>query len=702
MVDGRAKVWTESSRRTFVLGALVGLLSLTCWMLAAGSRGAEIANVLALPLTAVSLAISLAALTSRPEADDPATAAAARRRLLQWSVGEQTETLRRMLLEAGKLEPANLRYGRMETVMWRSDGGRRRGSTREIASYYESLDIGRLVVLGEPGAGKTVTLAVLVLALAAREAQATPAEAPVRPVPVRLSLPTFDPGRDAVHVTDLELRRRFEAWVVAQIAVSTGEPAAVVAAMVGAGAVLPVLDGLDEMDASAEPPVRAAATIRALNCQASVVLAPVVVACRRDRYAEYGRLANGPGVKNVLEDAEVILLEPLTVAEVVAYLGRRFPAAPGGRTAHHRWAEVVSAIRADPLGPVAAALRSPLRLFLTVTAYHDAATRPAELLEVDRSLDDHLFARLIPATVLADQARGDLDPVKVERWLSTLARRLELQRRTGLSGTDLDVHAIGGGRSPVLARSAAAVLQMAVVGACLWTVVRLFEDYGQDGFASRTLAVLTVAAVALTGWRSFHPADELRLFSLAHLKDRSGRARFAAQVGLGVVVGVAAWAVAGASAPPFLVVVVGLAFGAGLGLGLGSGQPDAGRAPRHPSQVLRQMRTHHLVTGYSVGLVAGLGLGPVLMVGAATDQAVACGVLIAVAAAVLYTADSPWPAYLAETAILKCTGDLPRDVPAFLDWAHDSGLIRLTSLAVQFRHRELQDWLSRTHAGTHR
>ena len=31
---------------------------------------------------------------------------------------------------------------------------------------------------------------------------------------------------------------------------------------------------------------------------------------------------------------------------------------------------------------------------------------------------------------------------------------------------------------------------------------------------------------------------------------------------------------------------------------------------------------------------------------------------------------------------------------AFLDWAHDAGLLRVSGVAYQFRHRQLQEWLA--------
>jgi hypothetical protein len=40
------------------------------------------------------------------------------------------------------------------------------------------------------------------------------------------------------------------------------------------------------------------------------------------------------------------------------------------------------------------------------------------------------------------------------------------------------------------------------------------------------------------------------------------------------------------------------------------------------------------------------------------------------------------------------TGQLPIRLGAFLDWAYGAGLLRLSGIAIQFRHREFQEWLN--------
>ena len=50
--------------------------------------------------------------------------------------------------------------------------------------------------------------------------------------------------------------------------------------------------------------------------------------------------------------------------------------------------------------------------------------------------------------------------------------------------------------------------------------------------------------------------------------------------------------------------------------------------------------------------------------------------------------------YLVFVCVARCAGRLPLRLGAFLDWALDAGLLRLSGSVYHFRHRELQHWLA--------
>jgi hypothetical protein len=50
--------------------------------------------------------------------------------------------------------------------------------------------------------------------------------------------------------------------------------------------------------------------------------------------------------------------------------------------------------------------------------------------------------------------------------------------------------------------------------------------------------------------------------------------------------------------------------------------------------------------------------------------------------------------YLLAVTVNRVKGNGPLRFGGFLDWAHDAGLLRISGVAYQFRHRQLQDWLT--------
>ncbi len=44
--------------------------------------------------------------------------------------------------------------------------------------------------------------------------------------------------------------------------------------------------------------------------------------------------------------------------------------------------------------------------------------------------------------------------------------------------------------------------------------------------------------------------------------------------------------------------------------------------------------------------------------------------------------------------LLCARGRIPLRLGRFLDWAYHGGLLRVSGIAYQFRHRELQQWLT--------
>ncbi|MDX2546792.1 hypothetical protein ACOT81_28030 [Streptomyces sp. WI04-05B] len=135
--------------------------------------------------------------------------------------------------------------------------------------------------------------------------------------------------------------------------------------------ILPVLDGLDEMDAGSDPhdaAPRAVAVMKALNASLDGHTgAPVVLACRSWRY----RALVDSG--HALAQATHIQIAPLTAGQACGYLTRR------STTSADRLAVLLDGLHAsDPAAPVPW-LSTPRRVTLVAAALA-GGTHPRELL----------------------------------------------------------------------------------------------------------------------------------------------------------------------------------------------------------------------------------------------------------------------------------------------------------------------------------
>jgi hypothetical protein len=464
---GVRRVRSAWLQRRLWLVAVAGAVALVAGAWWLHTEGEGIAGVLSLTVAVFSLLVAVANLAVTWRAGESKRLLSAARRLAGEVREQEENVLARLLVTRG--DPAKVEFSQPQLVYWRTDGGDRQGSLAQIESYYRELKRGRLVVLGEAGSGKTVLAITLIRNLAAAIV-ATPLspeglEGPIV-VPVRLSLPAFDPAPGEQNLDEVLTKRvveRLEQWLAGHLVATYGVAATTAEALVTQGWVLPVLDGLDEMDPPGVWPARAAAVLRALNHFTPVGLRPMVLTCRTERYEELiGRplrdvnpttagteaeLSPTPASAGdeslVVEYATVVKTQPLTAHIVLDYLIDRFPDPADSQHCQRRWHPVTNRLAADQPGdPLVAALQSPLRLFLTVTAYRHEYSKPAELttLATDAQFDEHLFARLVPAVLKrkpyqwADQ---QYTVSMVTRWLTTLARHLARQAEQGGSPSDL-------------------------------------------------------------------------------------------------------------------------------------------------------------------------------------------------------------------------------------------------------------------------
>ncbi|MFD9858321.1 NACHT domain-containing protein [Streptomyces alboflavus] len=297
----------------------------------------------------------------------------------------------------------------------------------DVARWY-CAEPGRLVVTGEPGAGKTVFAVHLVVRLL--DARGTEDA-----VPVRLAIRDLPPART---------RRRwwggrrtvggFEHWLKDSLVKSYEVPGVVAADLVSRRLVVPVLDGLDEMDPEDGEPERACQALAELNAyQGAGGSAPLVLTCREQRYAELS------GLHTWLREATLLRVGGVDAEQAQRYVALRSDGRASPMDA------VVDAMRdGTASGAVAEALSSPFYLGLAFAVYGESAdvAPPVSGASADE-IREQLLARYVPAATRSAneavrRARGSLTgdltvwgwqreyaPRRVHRWLGRMAQAAE-------------------------------------------------------------------------------------------------------------------------------------------------------------------------------------------------------------------------------------------------------------------------------------
>jgi hypothetical protein len=496
------------------------------------------------------------------------------------------------------------------------------------------------------------------------------------PVPVRIPVSLWD-TRDSL-----------DAFLTQHLARAYGWPKAYAAALVGHGMVLPVLDGLDEMDPTlpdgAPDPAapRARAALEHLDGY-RVQGAPgqVILTCRTTHL----EALDGRGG---LRDSAQVTIAPVTRSDAVAYLSAR-----ANNLA--RWQPLIHHLMAHPASALATWLSTPWRLCLVATVYHLVGD-PHELTghTTAQALDEHLLARFIPAASrLHPHPRSNgrfrrqrtYHPGQVHQWLHHLAHALTPTTGTspapgtpGLAraGTDLVLHELW----PLAGRTRVLIVDATLTAAAVLLTLPLAWSTGDPALPAGVVGVTAVIAALLV----LEQPEPNRLGLSGHANPSEALVYglvFALPVGLvfGLMVGM----VSGLS----IGLVTGLAAASATGLVgvLGTGLESPPSKEARPWELLRDDLPVAVVYTLPVGLVFGLMVGLVSGLSVGLVAGSAFGLMFGLASAVVRR-------YV--VFLLCSTGRLPFRLVVFLEWACEAGLLRYAGSAYQFRHRELQQWLT--------
>ncbi|MFI7545244.1 NACHT domain-containing protein [Actinoplanes sp. NPDC049599] len=734
-------VTRRSGRPWFLGGAAVAVIALAVWAL----RRSEIGDVdpvsAAIGLTGLPLTVAGLVLAwqdrRRQQTDTDGLAVHLAR-----AVRRREEMARRQLL-GRSAHAIDLQFDLRQAPGHDVTGARRQGRLTELAGYYDDLRPHRMVITGAAGAGKTLLAIELMLKLLTDPPGAGP-------VPVRISAATWElsdePG--AKREADADLVRR---WLVDHLAGVYRIPRRSAQALVDEGRLLPVVDGLDELDATDQPGYasRAGRAVRALNAYLQVhPQAPLVVTCRSTHYgaltADHLRI----------EDAARVEVRAVSVAQARTFLTAR-------AADLRRWRPVLDRIARDRHGPLAVALATPWRLTLAAVVYEqrrrtsEFVRDPAELLDPSlataEQVRDHLLELFIPA------ASGNTgDAARTRHRLAVLASYLHENIRQGrrlgdrpLSGTDLVPHELW----PLAGVRRVHAVTLALLAAP-WLVLlgiatrRLMDFSDINLLAAGALIALVLAGVARA---LLVPWPEPQRLSISRLRTRRSAGFLAALIGFGAVIGFLLGAVAvpemesdyplvigglaaGVAGHPRQALAVGIVAGLTVGVAFGVARPLGVRVP-NPRTIVRDDLIAWLACGLAFGVVGALAGGIAVAVTSAFTfgfhisrrGGIAMFFTIAVAAGLsatpvtaavgglafglagglafgrlsTFSEDSDVLAVglvgLRYLAFLLCTRFAPHRLPwqlgRFLERCHSAGLLRMAGNGYQFRHRELQDHL---------
>ncbi|MER6133028.1 hypothetical protein [Streptomyces sp. NPDC001815] len=595
-----------------------------------------------------------------------------------------------------------------------------------IADFYRRTQDARLVVVGGSGTGKTVLLIRMALGLLDLR---QPGEA----VPYRLSAAGWDVGEG------------LDRWMTRELARDSGLSFGQAALLVSEGMILPVLDGLDEMDPSdAEHPCRAAAAWRALHERTREgKLAPFVTACR-------------DSVHQLLAASDGHLATPAVVMS--ALNTERIRQCVDGLPGHERWHEVLGELERRPCGRLARQLSVPWHLAVVTALYEERdddgghLRDPSDLIRTQSALTDAGPVSMYAASLLRAGGLDESEARRIRSMLSELAAYLvdnqALQRRAGgdpLPHVDIVVHRlwpITGSRS---ARWLSAALSMV-----LWTPAAFVVWWvlGRMDWPSALDAGIAVAASLLplrSLWSSLAWWPHPKRIVLGRLRTRAGRARlamalpgalalgavlaatgrpdytvafaisFAVVFGAGIALAVRDTAdsrllvltgtatglllgLLGRVLVGFLGAAGGLLFGtAGAGLALFAAVAAALRLPEATPEYVRNpvfgefvsndLRTG-LVSGTLTAAITAAMLALLPGLGASLLQIAVAAGGVGLSVGLGAVADT-WRRHVA--MLLLARGRLPVRLGAALERSYRSGLLRRAGIAYQFRHLELRD-----------
>ncbi|WP_223198563.1 NACHT domain-containing protein [Solihabitans fulvus] len=532
------------------------------------------------------------------------------------------------------------------------------GRSDAVVGAFERQAGRRMVLIGEPGSGKSTVAMLLTIGLLDRNADGQ--------IPVLFPLSTWDPTSEDLRAW--MTRKLYEDHPALRNTELYGSYTADL--LIERRRIFPVLDGLDTIPAN-----RRAEAVRKIN-RAVPPSAPLLLTSRRAEFAgavaEAGRI---PG-------ASVVELQPLDHEEVAGYVRASADAVTAAR-----WEPVFLHLRDEPSGRLADTLSVPLTLWLASQVYGTGAAEPTELLDrgrfpdraaIERRLVDGLLPVLFDRWHGGAEADGQLvTPGQAERALAYLAGQLRARGSREFAWWELR-------------RSVPPVL-LTVLGAAALGLLSAFGVAWLMTYASSPkLAPATgLGAGCVMAARTVFVSTANYRARSARQKSGLWRSLLLSSLVLGTAVGLVFGALYGLDAG--LVVGLGLAVASALRFALAS----SAELTRASSPKATMARDRAVVWAGSLVLAVVFGAASALVFGPYQTGMVGLGFVSGLMLGFALSVQSlRWWWFTVARAWLALRGRLPWQLMAFLEDAHRRGVLRQAGSCYQFRHALIQDRLA--------
>lgn len=557
------------------------------------------------------------------------------------------------------------------------------GLTEHVRSLPEPR---RVLIHGEAGSGKTVAATYLTLGLLDHRDEVADFPRANVAVPVR------------VNAAGWNGRQHFSRWLIERLGSDYGLLPRVAKALVESERILPLIDGLDEMD-SVEAAYEA---LRKLSREPWKGR-QLVVLCRTEDFEDLRRHAADAR----LASAATMEMRPLTHRQTIGYLASQ---QAKDHVPDDAWTDVIDRIEHAPTGPLATALRTPWMLALAVVAQqHDAGigTKLTRFDDAD-AIRNQLLATQVRAAVAGTNPEGEFEDyteANVTQWLATLAHRLDDRATAGQDGTTMQLDEVWELAGPIRCR----VLYSLVCGLiALLGLVLSFLAPAPEGPTWLDAAVWTwlpllafpLAVMVVTSG----PADVQARRLAWRRPGRAWRhvvARLTEPIAIALCVAVicAVAVVFGGMTGRDALTIAALAAPGCLAYGLVNvlsvDSDEMYELVMHETRLLRDDATAAVVIG---GLTAASIWGGVVgadRLGGEPDGSLLTPLYTAgylgLIVTLLYGVATG--RYLTAMALFAMTGSFPDRPARFLDWARRGGLLGVSYAAYQFRHETFREWV---------